>query len=97
MLRAGTFALVSAVLLLSFRAKSDGATPALVVMMLSVGFVAILVWPLTARERSRHTVVAGLLATELILRSGSLFASPGELAHTGNAAPTAPATLSLSF
>ncbi len=84
-LRAGTFALASVVLVLSFRAKSDGAAPSLAVVILSVGFVAILVWPLTARERHRHTVVAGLLAIELILRSAFLFTSTGELAHSGSA------------
>ena len=84
-LRAAGFAAVAVVLLLALRARSDGAEPPLLVVVLSFGLLTTLARTLTTRERSWAVVFGALVVTQLALHVAFLFASTGRLAHPGNA------------
>jgi hypothetical protein len=84
LVRALTFAVLALVLLFGLRAKSDGARPALWVITLSLVVVTLLALPLTSRERKLPIVFGGLVAAQLLLHVGYLFASTGQFAHSGS-------------
>ncbi len=85
LMRAVVFACVALTLLLLLRAKSDGASPPLAVLLASFGFVVASGWVLGSRERGAIALLIALVATELALHVGYLFASTGQLAHPGGA------------
>ena len=84
-LRAVVFASVAITLLLLLRAKSDGASPSLAVVLSSFGIVAALAWVLGSRERGTIALLTAFVATQLLLHVGYLFAATGQLAHPGGA------------
>lgn len=84
-LRAVVFASVAITLLLLLRAKSDGASPPVAVVLSSFGVVAALAWALGSRERGTIALLAAVVATQLMLHVGYLFAATGQLAHPGGA------------
>jgi len=83
--RACTLAGLTLVLLLALRARSDGETPSLLVILGSFVLVSVLARPFTSRERSWPVVFAGLVGAQLVLHVAFLFASTGQIAHVGNA------------
>jgi hypothetical protein len=83
--RAVVFASVAITLLLLLRAKSDGASPSLAIVLSSFGFVAALAWTFGSRERGSLALLAALVATQLALHVGYLFVTTGQLAHPGSA------------
>jgi hypothetical protein len=83
--RAAVFAVVAIAILLLLRAKSDGEGPPLTIVLASFAMVAIAAWALNARERGAFAMLAALLATQLLLHVGYLFAATGQLAHPGGA------------
>jgi hypothetical protein len=83
--RAGAFAALTVTLLLALRARSDGETPSLLVIFASFVLVAVLARPFTSRERSWLVVFLGLVATQFVLHVAFLYASTGQLVHTGSA------------
>lgn len=84
-MRAVVFACVALTLLLLLRAKSDGASPPLAIVLSSFGFVAAMAWILGSRERGTVALLTALVVTQLALHVGYLFASTGQLAHPGSA------------
>ena len=64
-LRAAGFAAVAVVLLLALRARSDGAEPPLLVVVLSFGLLTTLARTLTTRERSWAVVFGAVFFGEL--------------------------------
>lgn len=83
--RAVVFACVALTLLLLLRAKSDGAAPPLAIVLTSFACVAAVAWILGSRERGGVALLAVLVATQLALHIGYLFATTGQLAHPGGA------------
>lgn len=83
--RAVVFACVALTMLLLLRAKSDGASPPLAIVLSSFGFVAAVAWILGSRERGAVALLIAFVATQLALHVGYLFASTGQLAHPGGA------------
>ncbi len=83
--RAVVFASVAITLLLLLRATSDGERPPVVIVLASFGFIAALAWALGSREHSAFTLLSALVATQLTLHVGYLFATTGQLAHPGGA------------
>lgn len=83
--RAVVFASVTLTLLLLLRAKSDGASPPLAIVLSSFGFVVAMAWLLGSRERGSVALLTALVATQLALHVGYLFATTGQLAHPGGA------------
>jgi hypothetical protein len=82
-LRAAVFAAVAVALLMLLRAKSDGATPSLAIVLASFAAIGAAAWAIGSRERGAFAVLAALLTTQLLLHVGYLFAATGQFAHAG--------------
>jgi hypothetical protein len=82
-LRAAVFAAVAIALLLLLRAKSDGESPSLAIVLASFGVIAVVAWALNSRERGALAMLTALLTTQLFLHVGYLFAATGRLVHPG--------------
>jgi len=82
-LRAAVFAAVAIALLLLLRAKSDGGSPSLAIVLASFAVIAVVARALNSRERGTFAMLAALLMTQLLLHVGYLFAATGQFAHPG--------------
>jgi len=83
--RAAVFAAVAIAILLLLRAKSDGESPPLTIVLGSFAMIAVAAWALNDRERGAFAMLAALLATQLLMHVGYLFAATGQLVHPGGA------------
>lgn len=83
--RAAVFAAVAVALLLLLRAKSDGDGPSLAVVLASFAVIVVVAWSLNARERGAFVMLGALLAAQLLMHVGYLFAATGQFAHPGGA------------